>query len=214
MPWYSEKIGPLPAGIWLAVIVAGVGGGLLWRRAQGTSGQPLVDTSGVESTVPTASPLGPGAIAGGIVTPGPATNEEWVASATEYLTTTGHPADVVNAALLNYIAGKTLTPAENVYKVLAVAYLGYPPLPITTPPPTQVPSPPFKVTSWMTTGKYIGGGPHPVDYAWLAGSGIIHYNLRLQRWEFTGKGRLPKGHPFSYQYAEGIGLLKPKLVAA
>ncbi len=143
MPWYSEKIGPLPAGVWLGVVVAGVGGGLLWSRRRASAG-PEVSTGADTGTGEVQSPLVPaalGALPGGISVQGPATNEEWVAQATALLTDQGHPADVVEVALTHYIQGASLTAAETVYKNLAVALIGYPPLPLPRPAPAPTPIP-------------------------------------------------------------------------
>lgn len=151
MPWYAEKIGPLPAGVWVGVIVAGVGGGLLWQRRQ-AGATPQVATGGDTGTGTTQAPLqdtGGGGLVPANVTvlpPGPVTNEEWIAVATTALAAAGHPADVVEAALTKYVSGQSLTPAETVYKNLAIAAIGFPPLaipqgPSTPAPPPQPPAP-------------------------------------------------------------------------
>ncbi len=224
MPWYSEKIGPLPAGVWLGVVVVGVGGGLLWERRQSSAG-PTVSTAADTGTGDVQAPLqasGYGTLIPATTTIVPAqavTNEEWVQTALDAMAVADPVFDpsAAEEALMAYIRGSLLTPAQLAYVTLARALVGNPPIPIVQVTPIPTPQPPVPPKpgpkppprqQWVTTGKYGTRAGHPVDYAWLSGAGYITWSLSQKRWMFTGKGHLPKGHPVDYAYMESIGLIR------
>lgn len=165
MPWYSEKVGPLPAGVWIAVIVVGVGGGLIWQRRQ-SEGVPMVstgaDTGAGELTTAGSTVYQPGG--GAITLPSPpVTNAEWATMATNILTQSHPEADpgVISAALQAYIAGSVLTVEQTVWKNLAVLALGLPPQPVksVTTTPTPTPTPTHVPHMRTVRGQFSGGTP-------------------------------------------------------
>lgn len=143
MPWYTEKIGPLPAGAWIAL----VGGGLVitytLNRRRGAA--PQVSTGTDTATGETQAPLqatGFGTLVPAAVTvvpTSPTTNEEWVTRAVDAMVVANPTTDPAAAsdALTAYIHGQGLTPAQVAYVTLAQALIGRPPLPLPTGPSGQ-----------------------------------------------------------------------------
>lgn len=164
--WYAKQIGPLPLGVWVGVVAAGVGVSVLVnRKAKGSGGttapassdsQPSA-TDGAFGSLPAGTNLGgvvalPSGVPAGQVTyvdtsnPNGANsitdNIQWQRAAIDQLIALGYDPNLVDGAIRAYIAGQTLTPAQRSIVSLALQKIGSPPFPVftlpsTTPPPSN-----------------------------------------------------------------------------
>lgn len=161
--WYTEMIGPLPAGAWIAVLVGGLGYSLYSRSkakntttnsATDTSADPL-DTSGLTSDPYGLTTAGAGPYAGGGGGGGsygfltPQNNASWETAAINYLVSIGTDPALAAAAMGDYIGGYALSSAEQHLVDLALMGIGPLPFPVGT---TSAPSP---------GGPGTGGNPPP-----------------------------------------------------
>lgn len=97
----KERIGPLPAGAWLAVVGGGLAIGYVGRRRKaGASTATAIPTIGQADAKGFGS-LGSASFSGstGMGTPKAATNEEWIRMASDNLIGRGFLADKVSNAL-------------------------------------------------------------------------------------------------------------------
>jgi len=121
VPWYTEKIGPVPA--YVIVIGGGVGlGALVWRsRARSDSTPAPLDVSTMEDA-PFLGGLQPGQ-GGGVplwngAAPGPGnptieTNNDWNRHALTILIGMSYDPTMAAGALTKFLQGKPLNDAEN-----------------------------------------------------------------------------------------------------
>lgn len=128
--WYEKKVGPLPLGVWTAVIAAGLAYSY-YRYSQQTSSAPTIveDTSGVPDVGRRA--------AGWQYDPPPDTttkdptdfdtNEQWARYVIDELIAMGYEAGLVDGAIRNYIAGNGLTDGEQAVVNIALRKWGGPP---------------------------------------------------------------------------------------
>ena len=138
----GKKLGPLPMGVWIAVIVGGLGLGYFINKnmAAGSTEEP--SGSGVDEGVGT----------GGLVPvpwnppddteeepSGPTDNAAWGNLAVLYLQGLGYKPTDVDNAVRKYLSGMPLSVKENAWLSQALLKLGPPPEPIA---PVDVPEPP------------------------------------------------------------------------
>jgi len=159
--WYEKQIGPLPAGIWVGVVAAGVGiSYVVNRKAKGSSGAsaPATDaltsaTDGAFGSLPAGTNLGglvtlPSGVPAGQVSyvgvPGAGStnttitdNNSWYRQATNMLLAKGYDAGLVDTALRAYLSGAALTAAQQAVVNLALQLLGAPPFPVVSAPVTN-----------------------------------------------------------------------------
>lgn len=148
----SKKVGPLPAGAWLAVAAGGLAAAYFLRNngAQAAAA-PTVDgaTQWADNTMPTAGNLSVGyadsnptssAPDPGTGYAAPTTNEEWAQLAERALLGKGYLPLLVDGAIRNYLAGMTLSASEQAVVTEALIVAGPPP--IQPPPPLPGVTPP------------------------------------------------------------------------
>lgn len=145
----SQKIGPYPAGAWLALIGGGTALGLVLRRrfSSGPTTTVLPDTTdeaGNPITNATAGALGQpnvGSSSAGTSSTGPTNNQEWTVSAIRYLVGAGTDPAQAQGAITRFVDGTALTLAEQAIVSQAIRALGPPPeyVPAIVTAPTQAP---------------------------------------------------------------------------
>lgn len=140
----GQKIGPLPAGVWLVIIGGGIGGYLLYKRRGVVNPSDVRGDEGlgVDTSVPSGVATGPGAPGFIPVTPAPSTeegdtNEEWGKRVVTYLVSKGYPGTLAQAAVVKYLNGDVLSPNELTMLDAAIEQIG--PSPV---PPSSVGLPP------------------------------------------------------------------------
>lgn len=126
----GKKVGPLPMGVWIVVIAAGLGIGYMINKNMASGDGEEGTGSGVEEGVGT----------GGLVpvpwepednTPkGPEDNVAWGNQAINYLVGLGYPPAEVDNAVRKYLAAQTLTIKENAWLSQVLVKFGAPPEPI------------------------------------------------------------------------------------
>lgn len=141
----KQKVGPLPLGVWIMAVGAGIAIAWYMRR----NAAPAVPT-GTESQDftqggNTDTPSGAGNLGSSGVAPlpsAPADNDEWLQRATDALLAKGgtSPA-VVSAALSAWLGGESLDDQERAIVDMAIRAVGNPPV---APPPAanKPPNPP------------------------------------------------------------------------
>lgn len=151
----TEKVGPLPVGLWLV----GIGGGIIYyyysanKKAADSTPSTVYDTTG-QSDVGTGEvgyaniPFTPGYVDQSATTTTITTNDEWRAAAQTYLFGQGYDAITVVNALQKYFSGSQLSANESMMISQAMKKLGALPSPLTnipdltpTPSPTPTPTP-------------------------------------------------------------------------
>lgn len=211
----SKQIGPLPAGAWAGVVAVGIGY-RVWR-----SRNPKTSTSGpTQSMLPmTDQTIGNLGLLGGLNQgtsgPGLATitdNNQWYQRATSYLLGRGNEPGLTDVALRKYMAGISLSAAEQAVINSALQSLGslpYPPPPPSTSPITPVdpgPRPQVNVLSSLDTGTLM----NQADIAYKSGTGYEEYAQELVNrvahgglsvndpiWQQGDRGNLPRSAWFA-----------------
>lgn len=207
MPWYSENIGPLPAGAWIAV----VGGGLALayyekkksaanaaaNAAAANSGSLLgSDVTGLPLGTP-ASTLPSGTTTTG-TTPTFTDDTSWSNYVIQQLVSRGYDPILVSQTVGDYLAGNQLSAAETAMFATILTLIGPPPFPVALKPgppipPTQTP-PPTTGTGSPATPASVGlfspvllyassnGSPQtPADRVGYWDGTTIHDPLTLQQ---------------------------------
>lgn len=172
----DKKIGPLPLGMWVVVIAAGLGVGWYMNRNQGSSGDGTAEGQYGESGVGTGgaawTPVGP--------TPPTAPerefdNQMWLAKAQTWLITQGIRPTLAAMALGKYLYGQALTEQERAVVDMALEKFGPPPEPVSPPDvPPDVPPVPAQPSNLVVTGK----NNHTVTFAWTPAFGAAGYRIR------------------------------------
>lgn len=149
MPWYMEKVGPVPA--WVLVVGGGVGLGVLALRVRSSARSaptpaPLdVSTSEDAPYLPGLGPMSGGsvplynnAITGNGSLTNIKTNNDWNNYALSVLIGMGYDPTIAAGALSKFLDGTTLTAQENAMVQVALSKIGPAPTP---PPPPRTSSP-------------------------------------------------------------------------
>jgi hypothetical protein len=159
--WYEKQVGPLPVGIWVGVVVVGVGVSYYVNKksaapkagtAPSASDALTNATDGAFGSLPGGTSYGgvvalPGGVPSGQYgggTTGPSTpaitdNVQWLRVATDTLIGRGYDPGLVDSALRAYLAGNTPTTQQQSVINQALTLVGSPPFPVTTLPPTNTP---------------------------------------------------------------------------
>lgn len=176
----SKKVGPLPVGVWLAVVLGGLAIGYYMNRSQ----------SKQDTVIPEQDPgVGRGGSGFDVVNPPPPekpaqeTNMTWAFKAINWLITQLHPPTTAANAINKYIYGMDLSVEENALVNLALKQFGAPPEPL---PPTKVPdipkdppkNPP-KDEAPPPVRDLRGESPTPnsVLLLWAPSPGATHYQI-------------------------------------
>lgn len=171
----DKKIGPLPLGMWVLVIAAGLGVGWYMNRNQGT-GDDLAEgqygDTGVGTGGPAWTPVGPTTPTDTVPEP---TNQLWLAKAQTWLITQGIRPTLAAMALGKYLYGQALTEQERAVVDMALERFGPPPEPVSPPDvPPEVPAVPSQPMNVVVTGK----NNHMATFAWTPVIGAAGYRIR------------------------------------
>lgn len=189
IPDLGKKVGPLPLGVWIAVLLGGLGLAYFINKRQGGGSTPIEERLATE----------PGVGVGGgqqfensppvITDPTPKgyeTNDQWARAAILYLLSEGKDPNESTLALSRYISEQPLTSAQQALVGLAINKLGPPPfLPINPPnnpttPTTPTPTTPTEPALTAVTGlKTWGKGPSvlTVPLEWNKVNGAAYYRV-------------------------------------
>lgn len=152
----GKKVGPLPLGVWIAVVVGGLAIG--WKFSSGSAKsattppaeQPLADPGvGVGGNQLIYDPPTNGGSSNTITD-----NATWARQAINWLIAQGYEPGTVQSAISKFINGTNRTLVEQTYINLALVHFGTPPETVPLPdtpvtPPTTTPP----VTTPPVTGK-------------------------------------------------------------
>lgn len=170
----DKKIGPLPLGMWVAVIAAGLGVGWYMNRNQGSSddvaeGQYGESGAGVGGGAWT--PVGPTAPTDPVPEP---SNQLWLAKAQTWLITQGIRPTSAAGALGKYLYGQALSDEERAIVDLALEKFGPPPEPVSPPDVPEVPKLPPAPSNLVVTSK----NNHMATFSWTPVFGATGYKIR------------------------------------
>lgn len=150
----TKQVGPLPVGVWLAVVGGGLGLAYYTSRNPARTTAPDTDPGvGVGAGTPGFLPVSPPP-----TTPAEfADNDAWARAAVAYLVGNNNNPTASSIAIRKYVDGNTWTAAEDILIKTAIKAIGPPPLiPIgggTIPAPTT-PIPPNPTSTppgiWVT----------------------------------------------------------------
>lgn len=166
----TRKVGPLPAGVWLAAAVV-IYLYLKKRQAATGTGPSAVTPSGTVGTTggigsSDLSGSGGGGSSGSTGTSGStvagqyATNDAWARAAENYLVGIGVDPTVGNSAIQAFLTSQTLTTEQQAEVNLAIQALGAPPTapqPGTAPPPVVTPPGGVVYANNPPTGVSVAG---------------------------------------------------------
>ncbi len=169
----SKKMGPLPVGVWIAVVGAGLGIGYFVNRKQSSSDSPPpvqdpgvgAGGSGWDVVAPPDKPA-----------PAAETNMTWAIKASNWLIAQGYPVLGSANAVNKYIYSTPLTTEEQAWVNLAVKQFGVPPEPL--PPVDQPEKPTTDVAPPPVTG--LRSEPYTsnsVLLLWNKSEGATHYQV-------------------------------------
>lgn len=171
----DKKIGPLPLGMWVLVIAAGLGVGWYMNRNQGSKDDGLAEGQYGESGV---------GVGGGAWTPvGPSTpsnpepepsNQLWSTKAQTWLVTQGIRPTLAAGAIGKYLYGQALSEQEQAVVDMALAKFGPPPEPV-SPPDVPAPQPEIGAPGNFRTTAV---GAWDIWTQWDAVPGALFYTLR------------------------------------
>jgi hypothetical protein len=206
--WYAKKVGPLPMGVWIAVIAGALGlayylnrsGGMLSASSDNQQlPQPEISTAGVAGVGRNA--------AGWSYSPPPptknptkqkiTTNNEWGQAAVKYLISQNYPPNLADSAVRNYLGGQELTSNEQALIAEVLKKLGEPPELVAThpkPPPNKKPVTPNPKFAAHVTGSTSS----TITIAWNAYPEAVVYSVYSGHWlgyaqgtSYTAKGLDP-----------------------
>lgn len=172
----DKKIGPLPLGMWVLVIAAGLGVGWYMNRNQGGNDDGVAEGQygdvGVGKGGPAWTPVGPTAPTDPEPEP---SNQLWMTKAQTWLIAQGIRPTLAAMALGKYLYGQALTEQERGVVDLALEKFGPPPEPVSPPDvPPEVPPVPGQPMNVVVTGK----NDHMVTFAWSPVIGAAGYRIR------------------------------------
>jgi hypothetical protein len=135
----GKQVGPLPVGVWIAVVGGGLAVAYFINRSRGSAPADASSTGDFGSAT---SGTGTGASSvwsantapGSPTTPMISTNVQWAQAAGNYLLTTGADPVLVDTALRKYLFNQPLNQQETAVIRAAIAQFGLPPEPL--PPAT------------------------------------------------------------------------------
>jgi hypothetical protein len=184
----TKKIGPMPAGVWLIVLL--IAGFVVYRTRSGIAsgvnvsgtadgGSGTVPATGSGSYTPVGSGPGGNNPGSGVPsgTPTFGSNQAWGTAAINYLTGLGYEGVSINQAIQSFLASYNLTSQQQTWVNLAIIRLGAPPevVPPSTenPPPVGSPTgpPPVKDLTVSSAGSDF------VNLEWSPSPGALKYRI-------------------------------------
>lgn len=158
---FSKQVGPLPMGVWIILVIGGLGMAFYFARNQ---------EAGTEPNEPVVDPEGQPGVGGNDSAtfqpsvPGPLQfedNDEWGNAAISWAIARGYNASQADDAVRRYLAGESLSEQARVIIDAVLKALGPPPIPPplpetpVPPPPPPVQPPPTQPPPPPTTPKSI-----------------------------------------------------------
>ena len=135
----TKKAGPLPVGVWIALVAGGLG--ITWYlnrgknsnavASTGTTGNGVTDATGSGTYNPvgaSAGGSGSGSGSGNAGTGSFADNNAWGRASVDYLISLGFDPGVVNQAIGGYLSSQPLTTQQQSMVNSALQHFGSPPL--------------------------------------------------------------------------------------
>lgn len=134
----TKKAGPLPVGVWIALVAGGLG--ITWylnrgkssndRASTGTTGNGMVDATGSGTYSPVGGNAGTGGAGSGTGSTGNtfADNNAWGTASINYLISLGYDPAKVNSAIAGYLSSQPLTTQQQAMVNSALQHFGSPPL--------------------------------------------------------------------------------------
>lgn len=178
----KKQIGPLPLGVWIAVVLGGFGVAyIINKRSSGTapadsapgdfgSATGGTGTGGVSTWAANTPPSSPS-------TSMISTNVQWEQAASDYLLNIGSQPDIVDSAMRKYLFNQPLSLQEQSMINAAIRMFGLPPEPL---PPTAV-VPPDGTGTTPPPGGTGTTGAVPSLTATPLGNGQVRVD-----WTYTG----------------------------
>jgi hypothetical protein len=179
----GKNVGPLPLGVWVAVILGGLGVAYFINRSRGAA--PAAESSGDFGSA--TSGTGTGGTStwsanlppGSSTTPAISTNVQWEQAASRYLLALGADPILVDNAMRKYLFNQPLSISEKAVIAAAVSQFGLPPEPL---PPTDEPPP---GGGGGTTDPPPDGGGTTGAVPSLSATPIGNGQVRVD-WTYTG----------------------------
>lgn len=190
MPDLGKKLGPLPAGAWAVIVVAGLGIGYFINKRSAKNNGPTAEQlteSGVGTGGGSFLDINPPA-----PTPTPEeTNVSWGKKVTNWLIANQYDPTVADNTVRKYLNGINLTIAENAIMKIALDKFGVPPEPL---PPIDVPDEPTPEPTPIMPGpvtnvKTLNIQRDSVTLDWTKADNATSYKIRISNqwgnWEYT-----------------------------
>jgi LysM repeat protein len=198
----GKQVGPLPVGVWIAVVGGGLAVAYFINRSRGSAPADASSTGDFGSAT---SGTGTGASSvwsantapGSPTTPMISTNVQWAQAAGNYLLTTGADPVLVDTALRKYLFNQPLNQQETAVIRAAIAQFGLPPEPLppatgdgSPPPPPQGGGgnpPPTGSGTPTLTATPISNGQIRVDWTY-PGSDVTSWDIGRDGTDTNGTG--------------------------
>lgn len=196
----DKKVGPLPMGVWIAVVLGGLTVGYFINKKSSSGSTP-------QEQQLTETGVGKGGVAWTEVGPTPApvaqeeTNQTWGRKVVNFYVAQGYDAGLVDNTVRKYLYGQDLTFAEQSIINLALLRFGVPPEPL---PPVKIPEPPPTPPSVIPapgTPKNVVVTAKNDTQAWFAWTPVIGATSYKMRETEAGNWHDTNGLPnFAYGY--------------
>lgn len=197
----SKKVGPLPVGVWIAVVGGGLALAYFMNRSNGSAPAGSTGTGDFGSATSGTGTGGSSVWAanqppGSPTTPMISTNVQWAQAAGNYLIASGADPSLVDSAMRKYLFNQPLSQAEQALIGAAIKQFGLPPEPLpppagdsappqgggdnTTPPPPAAGAPTLTATP-------IGNGQVRVDWTY-SGTDVTSWDIGRDGTDTNGTG--------------------------
>lgn len=215
----SKKVGPLPMGVWIAVIGGGLTLAYFMNRGNGNAPAGSTGTGDFGSATSGTGTGGSSVWAanqppGSPTTPMISTNVQWSQAAGNYLLTTGADPVLVDTAMRKYLFNQPLSQAEQAIISAAIKQFGLPPEPL--PPPAGDGAPPQGGTNTdpppaagapTVTATPIGNGQVRVDWTY-SGTDVTSWTVGRDGTDTRGSGPWKKDGLSSDTHTWTFNILK------
>jgi hypothetical protein len=161
----TKKAGPLPVGVWIALVAGGLGVTYYLNRGKSSAatvapGPGTTDATGSGTYQPVGGSASNGAGSGGNSTSNTfADNNAWGTASVNYLISLGYDPGIANQAIALYLSSQPLTTQQQAMVNSALQHFGVPPL---------IPAP--------TNGGNTGGGNTGGNSGTMTAPGNLHVN--------------------------------------
>jgi LysM repeat protein len=199
----GKKVGPLPVGVWIAVVGGGLVLAYFMNRSNG-SAPAASDSTGDFGSATGATGTGGSSVwaanqpPGSSTTPMISTNVQWSQAAGNYLLTTGADPVLVDNAMRKYLFNQPLSQAEQAVIGAAIKQFGLPPEPLPPPAGDTAPpqggtdtTPPPAAGAPTVTATPLGNGQVRVDWSY-SGTDVTSWTVGRDGTDTNGTGAWQK----------------------